>query len=60
MALTGRLTAPQIAKNEGGAAFFRGWEPRVTWIGIGGCVFFTALEASRKLYAPKAQAKELN
>ena len=26
---------------------------RVLWIGIGGSIFFTALEASKKLYAPR-------
>ena len=45
--------ATKIVRNEGVKALFRGWEPRVTWIGIGGCVFFTALEASKKFYAPK-------
>ena len=34
--------------------FVQGWEPRVIWIAVGGCVFFTALEAAKKLYAPKA------
>ena len=43
----------QIARNEGAGAFLRGWEPRVTWIGIGGSIFFGALEASKKFYAPK-------
>lgn len=33
----------------------QGWQPRVLWIGIGGSVFFTALELSKKLYAPKPQ-----
>lgn len=33
----------------------QGWEPRVIWIAVGGCVFFTALEAAKKLYAPKPQ-----
>ena len=31
----------------------QGWEPRVLWIGIGGCVFFTALEEAKKLYLPR-------
>ena len=31
----------------------QGWEPRVIWIGLGGCVFFTALEEAKKFYAPK-------
>ena len=33
--------------------FLQGWEPRVLWIAVGGCVFFTALEAAKKFYAPK-------
>ena len=32
---------PQIIAQEGPKALFRGWEPRVIWIGIGGSVFFT-------------------
>ncbi|BDA42467.1 probable mitochondrial carrier protein PET8 [Coccomyxa sp. Obi] len=47
--------ARKIAKQEGAATFFKGWEPRVLWISIGGCVFFTALEEAKKLYAPKVQ-----
>jgi solute carrier family 25 S-adenosylmethionine transporter 26 len=35
------------------AGHAQGWEPRVLWIGIGGCVFFTALEEAKKLYAPR-------
>ena len=31
----------------------QGWQPRVMWIGLGGCVFFTALEEAKKLYAAK-------
>jgi hypothetical protein len=31
----------------------------VLWIGIGGSVFFTALELSKKLYAPKPQFVEV-
>jgi solute carrier family 25 S-adenosylmethionine transporter 26 len=34
-----------------------GWEPRVIWIGIGGSIFFTALEASKRFYAPKPVVK---
>ena len=47
--------ASKIVQEEGPAALFRGWQPRVIWIGIGGSVFFTVLEASKKLYAPKPQ-----
>eukprot|EP00887_Chlorella_sp_A99_P000233 scaffold13.g233.t1 len=45
--------ARQIVKQEGAGALFLGWQPRVMWIGIGGSVFFTVLEASKKLYAPR-------
>jgi solute carrier family 25 S-adenosylmethionine transporter 26 len=31
----------------------QGWEPRVLWISIGGCIFFSALEQAKKVYAPK-------
>lgn len=48
--------ASKILRDEGAGAFMRGWEPRVMWIGIGGSVFFTALEASKKLYAPRPAA----
>jgi len=43
----------RVAREEGAGALFRGWEPRVLWIGVGGSIFFGALEASKKLYAPK-------
>jgi solute carrier family 25 S-adenosylmethionine transporter 26 len=42
---------------EGAGALMRGWQPRVIWIGVGGSVFFTVLEASKKLYAPNTVAK---
>jgi hypothetical protein len=44
--------ARQIIQQEGGAALFRGWQPRVLWIGIGGSIFFTVLEQAKKFYAP--------
>jgi solute carrier family 25 (mitochondrial S-adenosylmethionine transporter), member 26 len=44
--------AVKIYKEEAVGAFLRGWEPRVTWIAIGGCIFFTALEQSKKLLVP--------
>lgn len=37
----------------------QGWEPRVLWISIGGCIFFTALEEAKKLYAPKRHIEPL-
>lgn len=48
--------AMKIAAEEGPSALFRGWQPRVIWIGVGGSVFFTVLEASKKLYAPKPRS----
>ncbi|CAG9467130.1 unnamed protein product [Pedinophyceae sp. YPF-701] len=45
--------AVKIIRDEGVGAMFRGWEPRVTWIGVGGCVFFSALEAAKTAYRPK-------
>ena len=48
--------ARQIARDEGVGALFRGWEPRVVWIGLGGCVFFSALEAAKRAYAPDEEA----
>lgn len=49
--------AQKIVAQEGAGALMRGWQPRVMWIGIGGSVFFTVLEASKKFYAPKPAAK---
>ncbi|KAK9816923.1 hypothetical protein WJX72_007117 [[Myrmecia] bisecta] len=49
--------ATKILAEEGAGAFFKGWEPRVVWITLGGCVFFTALEEAKKLFAPKAAIK---
>eukprot|EP00884_Botryococcus_braunii_P006887 jgi/Botrbrau1/1619/Bobra.0185s0034.1 len=48
--------ATKIARNEGLGTFLKGWEPRVLWIGVGGSIFFTALELSKKLYAPDPKA----
>jgi solute carrier family 25 S-adenosylmethionine transporter 26 len=45
--------AVKIVQEEGAGALFRGWQPRVIWIGVGGSVFFTVLEASKQFYAPK-------
>jgi solute carrier family 25 (mitochondrial S-adenosylmethionine transporter), member 26 len=49
--------ASQIVKQEGAGALLRGWQPRVIWIGVGGSIFFTVLEASKKFYAPKPPVK---
>lgn len=43
--------ARRIAAEEGVRTLFAGWQPRVLWIGLGGCVFFSALEAAKKAYA---------
>lgn len=51
--------AIKIAAEEGTSALFRGWQPRVIWIGVGGSVFFTVLEASKKLYAPKPTSMDV-
>ena len=49
--------ASKIVAQEGAGALLRGWQPRVIWIGVGGSVFFTVLEASKKVFAPKPPAK---
>ncbi|PRW20277.1 S-adenosylmethionine carrier chloroplastic mitochondrial [Chlorella sorokiniana] len=49
--------ASKIMKEEGASAMLRGWQPRVMWIGIGGSVFFTVLEAAKRFYAPKPEPK---
>jgi hypothetical protein len=38
----------------------QGWQPRIIWIGLGGCVFFTALEEAKKFYLPKDALVEQN
>ena len=48
--------AVKICQEEGPRALFKGWQPRVIWIGVGGSVFFTVLEASKTFYAPKKKA----
>lgn len=45
--------AARIYREEGAVAFLKGWEPRVIWISIGGCVFFTALEQCKKAFIPE-------
>ena len=41
-------TARAIVRDGGSAALFKGWQPRCLWIALGGGVFFTALEESRR------------
>jgi len=48
--------AIKVYREEGAAAFLRGWQPRVTWIAIGGCIFFTALEQAKKCLVPPTVA----
>ena len=46
----GMLNTLQIVyKEEGWKALFRGIEPRVMWIGIGGFVFFGAYEKTKQI-----------
>ena len=40
----------KLVREEGYAALFKGVQPRVLWISIGGSVFFTALEKSKEVY----------
>lgn len=42
-------TFKKVQQEEGTKALFRGIEPRVMWIGIGGFVFFGAYEEARKV-----------
>ena len=42
--------AGRILREEGGRAFFKGVQPRVMWIGIGGSVFFTCLEQAKTAF----------
>lgn len=42
----------KLLQEEGFFALFKGWQPRLVWISIGGCVFFTALEQARKVFVP--------
>jgi len=65
---TGRLRYRGVAdcvvrmvKEEGWGSLLKGLGPRVTWIGIGGGVFFFALEGAQSvLVPPKPKAESLN
>lgn len=50
----------KIAKEEGVSAFFKGWLPRLLWISIGGCVFFSALEEARNVFVPDVVQREVD
>ena len=45
-----RSHSPFARAQEGYSALFKGVQPRVLWISIGGSVFFTSLEKSKELY----------
>ena len=46
----------KIVRTEGWGALFRGWEPRVLWIGVGGSIFFSVLEASKASHTLRCAA----
>lgn len=48
----------KIMREEGASAFFKGWQARLLWISIGGCVFFTALEQARNVFVPTVVQQE--
>ena len=50
--------AAKIYREEGAAAFMRGWQPRVTSIAVGGCIFFGALEQAKKVLVPQTEAAD--
>jgi solute carrier family 25 S-adenosylmethionine transporter 26 len=45
--------ARKLVAEEGAGALFKGVGPRMTWIGIGGGIFFPCLEAAKGLLFPK-------
>ncbi|WVZ62745.1 hypothetical protein U9M48_012455 [Paspalum notatum var. saurae] len=45
--------AQTIMREEGAGAFFKGVEPRVLWIGIGGSIFFGVLEKTKSILAER-------
>jgi solute carrier family 25 S-adenosylmethionine transporter 26 len=50
--------AVRVYQEEGAKALFKGWEPRVTWIAVGGCIFFGALEEAKRLLVPKGAGSD--
>jgi solute carrier family 25 (mitochondrial S-adenosylmethionine transporter), member 26 len=44
-----------IVRSEGWGAMMAGWQPRLLWISLGGCVFFPCLEAAKRVFAPDGQ-----
>ncbi|KAL6611172.1 hypothetical protein ACP70R_039100 [Stipagrostis hirtigluma subsp. patula] len=50
--------AQTILREEGSAAFLKGIEPRVLWIGIGGSIFFGVLEKSKSILAERKRRRD--
>lgn len=48
----------KISMEEGPSAFFKGWQARLLWISMGGCVFFAALEQARNVFVPSEVKRE--
>jgi solute carrier family 25 S-adenosylmethionine transporter 26 len=44
-----------IVRTEGWGAMMAGWQPRLLWISLGGCVFFPCLEAAKQVFCPGGQ-----
>jgi solute carrier family 25 S-adenosylmethionine transporter 26 len=44
-----------IVRTEGWGAMMAGWQPRLIWISLGGCVFFPCLEAAKRAFCPGGQ-----
>eukprot|EP00850_Spirogloea_muscicola_P008034 SM000042S15301 [mRNA] locus=s42:191846:203002:+ [translate_table: standard] len=47
----------KIVAEEGSAALLKGLGPRVTWIGIGGSIFFAVLEKTKELLKQQQEAQ---
>ncbi|RLN34931.1 putative S-adenosylmethionine carrier 2, chloroplastic [Panicum miliaceum] len=50
--------AQTILREEGAGAFFKGIEPRVLWIGIGGSIFFGVLEKTKSILAQRSSSRD--
>ena len=50
----------RVTREEGVGAMFKGLQPRVIWIGLGGGIFFTVLEAAQKLLVPSKRATDVD
>ncbi|KAL9255331.1 S-adenosylmethionine carrier 1, chloroplastic/mitochondrial-like protein [Drosera capensis] len=47
-----------IIRDEGAPALLKGIGPRVMWIGIGGSIFFSVLESTKRILAQKRHRKQ--